>query len=151
MIPSEQFRPNWTAISVIGGLVVNISGWFIVDRLTRRREAQKDQRAKAEAETARKEAIVAFTHLTQAQREIIAHCIDQAAPMRGTVMLLGTAGFGSWVRAGKRDFMDQTDPSVQAMYLDAFESLLGRGFFRQESGTVYRLTSRGYENAKNDI
>jgi hypothetical protein len=150
-MPATTPNPAVIAAILSGiGIVITIVGWFVQHHLTKRREVEKDRRAKAEAEAAQKEAIAAFTHLTQAQREIITHCIDQPAPMQGSVLLLGTSGFGSWVRAGKKDFMDPKDQSVQARYLDAFESLLSRGFFRCESGRAYRLTSRGYENAKND-
>jgi hypothetical protein len=74
MIPPEQFKPNWTAIGVVGGLVVNVSGWFVVHFLTKRREAQRDQRAKQEAASAdRKRQDAAASEWRSGFREIVVH------------------------------------------------------------------------------
>jgi hypothetical protein len=51
-MPSEQFKLNWTAIGVVGGFIINIAGWFIVHLLTKRREALRDQRSRADAAAA---------------------------------------------------------------------------------------------------
>jgi hypothetical protein len=40
--PPQGSTVNWTAIGVIGGFVLTISGWFVVDLLTKRRERQKE-------------------------------------------------------------------------------------------------------------
>ena len=42
MIPPEPCKLNWTAIGVIIVAVINISGWFIVNSLTKQREAGRD-------------------------------------------------------------------------------------------------------------
>ena len=130
---------------VFAGMAGGVIGAYANDKLTRKREADRDQRLKDEAAAAQHRAIEAATRLTTEQAEIIRECLAVAAPMRGSLQLLGIAGFGSWVRAGKRDFMEQTDPSVQARYMDAFESFLARDYFRHETGRAYRLTSKGYE------
>jgi heme/copper-type cytochrome/quinol oxidase subunit 2 len=41
MIPPEPCKLNWTAIGVIVVAVINISGWFIVNSLTKQREATR--------------------------------------------------------------------------------------------------------------
>ena len=33
---------NWTAIAVVIGAVINVTGWFVVHHLTKRRERQRD-------------------------------------------------------------------------------------------------------------
>jgi hypothetical protein len=43
MIPLEECKPNWTAIGVIGGFVINISGWFIAHYLTKKREDRRER------------------------------------------------------------------------------------------------------------
>jgi hypothetical protein len=42
MIPPEPCKLNWTAIGVIVVAIINISGWFIVNSLTKQREAMRD-------------------------------------------------------------------------------------------------------------
>lgn len=81
--------------------------------------------------------------LSGAEREILL-----AAAQEGVLHLLTVDAFGTWVRAGKIDFFDQTKPAVQARYLDAFESLQGRGYIRPEGGSLFRLTGRGFEQAQ---
>lgn len=60
MIPPEQFKPNWTAIGVVGGFIINIAGWFIVHSLNKRRERQRDFAAALTAKDGRKRAFLAF-------------------------------------------------------------------------------------------
>jgi hypothetical protein len=81
--------------------------------------------------------------LSDAEREILFECAQD-----GELHILKVDAFGSWLRAGRKDFFNQTDPAVHAIYLDAFESLRGRGFIRQETGTFYRLTGIGFEEAR---
>jgi len=81
--------------------------------------------------------------LSEAEREILFECAQD-----GELHILKVDAFGSWLRAGRKDFFKQTDPAVQAIYLDAFESLRRRGFIRQETGTFYRLTGIGFEEAR---
>jgi hypothetical protein len=54
MPPSQPTQLNWTAIGIVVVAVINIAGWFVVHFLTKRREAEKDQRTRDEAETAAK-------------------------------------------------------------------------------------------------
>jgi uncharacterized protein YjhX (UPF0386 family) len=81
--------------------------------------------------------------LSDAEREILFECAQD-----GELHILKVDAFGSWLRAGRKDFFKQTDPAVQAVYLDAFESLRRRGFIRHETGTFYRLTGIGFEEAR---
>jgi uncharacterized protein YjhX (UPF0386 family) len=81
--------------------------------------------------------------LSDAEREILFECAQD-----GQLHILKVDAFGSWLRAGRKDFFEQTDPAVQALYLDAFESLRRRGFIRHETGTFYRLTGIGFEEAR---
>jgi len=54
-------------------------------------------------------------------------------------------GFGTWVRAGKRDFVDHNDPSSAARYLEAFGSLCERGYVAPETGSTFKLTGSGFK------
>ena len=148
MPPSEPIPLNWAAITLVVLSIINISGWFVVHFLTKRREAQKDRRARDEAAAAQKDALAAISHVTDAEREILNHCASIDGWEKGHVWIMRVDAFGSWVRAGKHDFFDQADASIQARYLDAFESLVARGFFRHQSGMAYQLTGIGYEKAQ---
>jgi hypothetical protein len=81
--------------------------------------------------------------LSEAEREILFECAE-----RGELHIVKVDAFGSWLRAGRKDFFDQTEPAVQARYLDAFDSLYRRGFIRRETDTFYRLTGVGFEAAR---
>jgi uncharacterized protein YjhX (UPF0386 family) len=81
--------------------------------------------------------------LSDREREILFECAQE-----GELYILKDDAFGSRVRAGKKDFLEQTDPAVQERYLEAFQLLSQRGFIRHEDGDFYRLTSRGFERAR---
>jgi uncharacterized protein YjhX (UPF0386 family) len=101
-------------------------------------------RPKATGNVVAKEAHFSPEHiLPDAEREILFESAQD-----GELHILKVDAFGSWLRAGKKDFFEQTDPAVQARYLDAFESLHRRGFIHRESGTFYRLTGAGFEEAR---
>jgi len=52
-MPPPQSTPlNWPAIGVVVVAVISIAGWFVVHFLTKRRETQRDQRIRAEADAA---------------------------------------------------------------------------------------------------
>ena len=55
MPPSQPTPLNWPAIGVVVVAVINIAGWFVVHFLTKRRETQRDQRARDEAAAADRE------------------------------------------------------------------------------------------------
>jgi hypothetical protein len=56
--------------------------------------------------------------------------------------------FGTWLRASNKDYFDQNDRAIQAIYLEAFEGLCKRGYVRQESGDLFRLTGSGFAKAR---
>lgn len=53
-----------------------------------------------------------------------------------------------WVRAGRRDYIDKSDPSVAAQYVDALESLVSKGCAKHGGGMLYVLTGRGFTAAR---
>jgi hypothetical protein len=150
MIPFELSELNWPAIGIVGGLTVNVLGWFVVHHLTKRREIQRDRRVKAEGREAQAQAKRDAMIVTDAESRILKKCIAPEGFERGRVWIMRVDAFGPWVRAGTNDFCNQFDNSFQAEYLDAFESLLNRGFFRQESGDLYVLTSIGFQRANEE-
>lgn len=53
-----------------------------------------------------------------------------------------------YVRTESRDFFDDLDQAVAAIYLDAFYSLSERGLVRPQGDGVYSLTGRGFKLAR---
>jgi hypothetical protein len=80
---------------------------------------------------------------SETEEEILVECAKE-----GDIYIIGVAGFGSWVRSGKKDFFDQNDRAFQAQYLEAFESLRRRGYINHEGGMLYRLTGSGFSVAR---
>ena len=59
---------------------------------------------------------------------------------------------GGWIRAGDHDFVERQgfagDPAYAAAYLEAFESLRGRGYMAYRGGDYYSLTGSGFRRAR---
>lgn len=66
----------------------------------------------------------------------------------GDIYMMRTDQTGHFVRAGRFDFFDQSDPSLQARGIDALKSLMRQGLVRHESKQLYKLTGTGFERAK---
>jgi hypothetical protein len=81
--------------------------------------------------------------LTVAEAEIIT-----ATPDHGWIHIARSSDHGQIVISGKGDFFNEKDPSRQAKYVDAIESLLSKRIIRSEGQDSYRLTGRGYEICK---
>jgi hypothetical protein len=81
--------------------------------------------------------------LAESENEILLEC-----SVDGEMHLLKTDMFGTWLRASKKDFFDKDDRAIQAIYLEAFESLCKRGYVRQEGGSLFRLTGTGFSKAR---
>lgn len=141
MPPSEI---NWTAIGVVGGLIINVTGWFVVHFLAKRREAERENRIRNEDEIAQTER----NYISANERDILRQCVSAEGFEKGKAWIIYVDAFGSWVRAGKHDFMDDSDSSFQARYLTAFETLYGREYFRLEGKDFYCMTGLGYERAE---
>jgi uncharacterized protein YjhX (UPF0386 family) len=67
---------------------------------------------------------------------------------KGEIMRCLTDQEGEWVEAGGQHFLDQSDPAFAALYLDAFDSLRGKGLVRYDGGDLYKLTGRGFKVAR---
>jgi hypothetical protein len=134
------------ASGIAGGVIVALAN----HHLAQRRDLQKEARAKAEAEAASRRELEAAQQLSATQRELLRYCASPENPLPGVAQLLGSAGLGTWVRVGSRDFREPADLPAQARYLDAFSALVERGYFRTVGGRSYQLTSKGYEAGKPD-
>jgi hypothetical protein len=66
----------------------------------------------------------------------------------GEIMKHHSDEIGNWIGAGRQHFSDPSDPAHAAIYLDAFESLYGKGLVRYEGGELYTLTGRGFKIAR---
>ena len=71
-----------------------------------------------------------------------------AAADKGEIMKHSANEIGDWVGAGRQHFYDQSDPAFAALYLDAFDSLRGKGLLRYDGGELYMLTGRGFKIAR---
>jgi hypothetical protein len=71
-----------------------------------------------------------------------------AAADKGEISVLSTDETGAWVRAGRRDFADQSDRAVSAIYLEALRSLRRRGLVTHVGGIAYDLTGSGFQQAR---
>ena len=86
----------------------------------------------------------AHTKLSPAEIEIL-----RSVPGDGTIALLGLPQ-AAFLRLGPKRLPpgDDYDPAAAAHYVDALESLEGRGLVRHVSGALYRLTGRGFDLRK---
>ena len=66
----------------------------------------------------------------------------------GEIAVLSSDETGKWIRAGRRDFDDQSDPAVAALYVDALNSLCKRDLAAHEGGILYKLTGKGFKIAR---
>jgi hypothetical protein len=152
--PSNPPSPAWPVYAALGisllGNLLAVIGWFVGHHLTKTREAERDKRIKDEAVAAKAKQAKDALALTPAESQIIRKCAAPEGYERGRAWLMRVDSFGVWVRAGENDFFDQFDRAFQTEYLDAFESLLGRGFFRHESGDLYAMTSIGFQRANEE-
>ena len=55
---------------------------------------------------------------------------------------------GIVVIADGKDFHDDNDPAYAAIYLEAFRSLIKRGYIVYEDGVLFRLTGSGFKKAR---
>jgi hypothetical protein len=124
---------------ILWTLLIAMLGWLLPHLL----RASRDRQAKRIDDTK-------ASRLSDIEREVLHHCASADGHANGCLWILSTDAHGSWVRAGQHDFFDQSDASIRARYLDAFESLNSRGYFRYQSGMMYRLTDAGFEMAKHD-
>ncbi len=72
-----------------------------------------------------------------------------AAAQTGEFFLIEAANIpGTWVRAGRRQFADLTDPAYAATYLEAFRSLCERGLIVHEGEGTFMLSGSGFRKAR---
>jgi diguanylate cyclase (GGDEF)-like protein len=72
----------------------------------------------------------------------------EAAAQSGELLVRETDQTGKWLRAGARDFCDQSDPAVAARHLDALDWLVAKGLARHDTGALFVLTGKGFEVAR---
>jgi class 3 adenylate cyclase len=70
------------------------------------------------------------------------------AAAEGHILVGYSDEWPDWVRVGERDFMDESDPAVAAMHLEALGSLRRRGLVRQVGPREYELTGSGFQGAR---
>jgi len=83
--------------------------------------------------------------LSEAEKELLI-----AAARDGEFLIIHVDGPPDWIRVGRKNFPDDItgDPAIAEKYHDAFESLCKRGHIRPDSGKLFRLTSKGFEKAR---
>jgi hypothetical protein len=92
-----------------------------------------------------KTAFTVFTkRLTRHERELLAAALTMSEHF---VWRFNIPNAGKiWVRAGKLDLGDSRVPDSE--YVDALESLVGRGYLRRSQGDLFVLSGRGLRAAK---
>jgi hypothetical protein len=66
----------------------------------------------------------------------------------GMIKVLETDQLGEFIQAGRRQYVDMNDPSVQARALEALEKAIRRGWIRHEGGTLFKLSGTGFDRAR---
>ncbi len=62
-------------------------------------------------------------------------------------LLTGEQIHGALVRAGGKQYADETDPASCARYLEAFKRLCERGYVVHDQGQLFILTAAGHARA----
>lgn len=85
------------------------------------------------------------TKISETEKELLVE-----AAQLGEFYILSMDEVPSWIRVGKKDFPSdiEGDPAITEKYHDAFESLCKRGYIRHDDGILFRLTSKGFEKAR---
>ncbi len=66
----------------------------------------------------------------------------------GDIRVLKSDETGMWVSAGGRHFVDNLDPAMAAIYVEALDALSGRRLAKYEGGVLYCLTGSGFRIAR---
>ncbi len=74
--------------------------------------------------------------------------IAAVANNSGDFFLPDTIQTGRWVRAGGKDFKDNSDPAVATTYLEAYRNLCEREYIEEKSERYAILTGSGFEIAR---
>ena len=92
-----------------------------------------------------KTAFTAFPkRLTKRERELLAAALTMDEHFVWSFNIPNAGKI--WVRAGKLDLGDSHVPDTE--YVDALESLVGRGYLRRSQGDLFVLSGRGLKAAK---
>ncbi|MBA7599084.1 hypothetical protein ES703_06111 [subsurface metagenome] len=83
--------------------------------------------------------------LSEAEKELLI-----AAAQLGEFQIMSADEVPDWIRVGRKNFPEDIagDPAIAEKYHDAFESLCKRGYIRHDVGILFRLTSKGFEKAR---
>jgi hypothetical protein len=65
----------------------------------------------------------------------------------GQIRKLHADQIGYFVRSGTFDYFDERDPRLQERGLELLDALVQRASVRHEGEQLYKLTSRGFEQA----
>jgi uncharacterized SAM-binding protein YcdF (DUF218 family) len=90
----------------------------------------------------RRDWTVTDMRLSQAEKELLI-----AAVSKGELRLL-EADQAVWVRIGSKNFQDNNNPTVAAIYVEALENLRRHGYIAHEAGNLYVLTHSGVSKAR---
>ncbi len=85
------------------------------------------------------------TKLSEAEKELLI-----AAAKDGEFYIIHVDGPPDWIRVGSKNFPGDIagDPAIAEKYHDTFEGLCKRGYIRPDVGILFRLTSKGFEKAR---
>lgn len=107
------------------------------------RNWKRQAEAKAILEMGRAAQVLPRQDMAAEELELLLHAADE-----GDLWVISTQQVGSWVRSGRRDFMDPADPAYAAQYLDALKSLQDKCLVRFNRGIGYSLSGTGFRVAR---
>jgi hypothetical protein len=82
--------------------------------------------------------------LTKEEKELLL----KAENSKGEIQILTSDQSGEFIKVGHDGLVNENDPSVRVIYLEALERLIKRGIVRHESGILFCLTGPGFEKAR---
>jgi len=165
----QWWTGSTTGTTVMTGLAVAFGSWLLTATVV---FIYNYNRAPADIDRARESALAdqdqRIRELEQSQiaaKDILSDKATQlleAVPLSGEIRIQGTAAFGQRAVAiiGSHDgpvvlgdwsfFADAKSSELTEQFLDALDELVKKGFVRDvmDDDTLYRLTSRGWERAR---
>lgn len=83
------------------------------------------------------------TNLSELEKELLIAAADD-----GQINVLYTEQTGDWIRAGRKNFVQQSDPAIAARYLNALYNLCELDYAVKKSDKVFGLTGPGFAIAR---
>lgn len=81
--------------------------------------------------------------LSENEKQMLVHALPS-----GQIYLMRAGQVGNFVQAGEFAYLDDAEPSLQAIGIDTLEALQSFDLVRFEGGQLYKLTGSGFQLAR---